>query len=356
MHLGHLLQSNPEMAAQAVRALSDPDRPFPLLSAKLKLTWRCNLRCGLCSIRQDVGSGEGQDPLSVDLIKQTLRDLRREGLKKIHFSGGEPLLYRGLEEIVLFARRLDLQVNMTTNGTLLDKSTARFLVESRVHGVNVSIDSGDETQHDRMRGMKGAWRMAWRGIEHLRRRREKKGRGPVIAVNTILTRRNLCTLDALYQRLRDQGVDRWRLLPVDTEKKSLRPTEDQWTDLIERLPRWKDLLSRIPLDPESGNIAREARRGRYAGTFYEDRPCFAPWFHLFVDADGRTYPCCMGKRPERSYGSILDTPLDEMLSGRRRRETRCSMASGYAFEMCRGCDDFLEENLALWNLSQGGRP
>ncbi|MBN1106021.1 MAG: hypothetical protein JXL84_21605 [Deltaproteobacteria bacterium] len=64
----------------------------------------------------------------------------------------------------------------------------------------------------------------------------------------------------------------------------------------------------------------------------------------------------MGKMPERSYGSIRDIPLDEILSGKWRRETRCSMASGFAFEVCGGCDDFLEENLTLWNLCQGGRP
>jgi MoaA/NifB/PqqE/SkfB family radical SAM enzyme len=345
LDLGVLMREDAELAARARRALVDPEAPFPTLSAKIKLTWRCNLRCCFCrQWRKRPEKRALGDNMSVDLVEEILEGLRARGLIKVHFSGGEVLLREDFPEIVRFARRLGLQVNLTTNGTLLDGDMARFLVDERVHAVTVSVDSSDRRTHDALRGGRGAWRGALRGVQRLAARRARKGRGPTIAVNTVITRHNLDGLPELHRLLTEAGVDRWLLLPVDTDESGLRPTAEQWRWLAARWDSWRPLMRRAPVPWNSEKSAARAGKGQYAGGFYGEHPCFAPWFNLFVDADGSAYPCCCGKGSMRPYGSVLESPVGELLDGSRRRELCCSMAAGHALPVCETCDDYLEEN------------
>jgi len=288
--------------------------------------------------------------IPAETVERTLTDLHAKGLRKIHFSGGEVLVLKSFPRLVEFARGLGLQVNLTTNGTLLDKDVAKFLVEARTHSVTVSIDSPNPRQHDEMRGRDGAWKLSMRGIDNLVKRKQKKGRGPVVAVNTIVTRKNAEGLDELHDLLVERGVSRWRLLPVDSDDKKHRPTEEQWKNIAERWERWRPILTRLPIDWTSIKSAAKAGKGKYAGRFYKDRVCFAPWFNLFIDADGKAYPCCMGKHNMRPYGGVHDSSTQELLASRTRTETLCTMASGHIYPICEYCDDFLEENMAFWEL------
>jgi MoaA/NifB/PqqE/SkfB family radical SAM enzyme len=350
MDIARLLASEPELAAVARRLRAEPDLDFPLLSAKLKLTWRCNLRCGLCRLWRRPKIYDHSFTIPYETAAAILAQLHRRGLRKVHFSGGEVLLLDYFPAIVRLARELGLQVNLTTNGTLLTKDVARMLVDERVHSVTVSIDSPSARQHDAMRGRAGAWKDAWRGVEELVERKAKKGRGPTVAVNTIMTRKNIGRLDALYELLIARGVESWRLLPVDAESKKVRPTETQWRELAEQWSRWRHLMARLPLDWSSPKSAHKAARGEYAAMFYRNRVCFAPWFGLFVDADGETFPCCMGKANMQSYGNALVTPVSDILASTARRAVCCTMAAGQLFPVCATCDDYLEENQAFEQL------
>jgi len=347
MNICETIRNDPGLRARAARLLREPDVAFPVLTAKIKLTQACNLRCRFCSVWSSQPAGR---PLCLADVEQVLDALARQGLMKIHFSGGEVLLLDWFADAVHCARRLDLQVNLTTNGTLIDKDTARFLVEERVRAVTVSIDSADPGRHDAIRGVKGAWRRTWDGIHRLVARRAKKGRGPVLAVNTVVTRETIDDLDALWQQLVDAGIDRWRLLPVDTEERKSRPTEAQWQSLAARWDGWRGLLSQLPIDWRSARSGARAAKGKYAGVFYGDHPCFAPWFNIFVGSDGAVYPCCMGKTHMPSYGNVRRDTVRELIDGAVRRDVRCGFAAGHAFDVCEKCDDFLEVNEALADL------
>ena len=187
MDIGQLLERDMELSRNAARLPRDPDAPFPVLLTKIKLTWACNLRCRVCALWRIPDKKD----LPLERVIGLLRDLKQKGLRKVHLSGGEVFLVRDLPRILSAARELDLQVNLTTNGTLLDKGLARTLVEQRVHTVAFSIDAASEKQHDDMRGAPGAWKQTWKGLERLQARKAAKGRGPLIAVNTVVTRKNI---------------------------------------------------------------------------------------------------------------------------------------------------------------------
>ncbi|MGA1871504.1 MAG: radical SAM protein [bacterium] len=351
MNIRKILEIQPHLMDKITHIQKEPCYSFPTLSCKIKLTFRCNLRCTFCRIWQKPRVlGTKSDQLSTGRIKEIIAELKRMGLLKIHFSGGEVLLRKDYQELIEFSNDEGLQVNMTTNGTLLDKTMARFLVNARIHTITISIDSPFSEVHDAMRGSKGAWKASWKGLDYLLKYKKKKH--PLIAINTLITRDTISSLDQLHAMIKEKHIDAWHLLPVNTEKKKLRPSPLQWSTLADRWCEWRDKLSRLPVDWSSPQSVGRVLAGKYAGTFYKEKICYAPWFNLFIDADGLTYPCCMGRQGIPSYGNLITQSLGEVLGSQVRDEVCCSMGSGHIFGICEYCDDFLEENEIFHHLSK----
>ena len=103
--------------------------------------------------------------------------------------GGEPLLYPQFKELIREAKKRRLWVHLVTNGTLL-LDLADFLVEQGVEGVAISID-GPPAIHDRIRGMKGAFNLAYEGAKALiAARRRRKKFGPMLGFTFTITKHN----------------------------------------------------------------------------------------------------------------------------------------------------------------------
>lgn len=345
MDIRDVLASKPEWKEAAAHLAADPDRAFPVLSAKFKLTWQCNLRCVMCLLwRKPNIKGRTARSLDPETVRQSLCVLAKQGLQKVHFSGGEVLLYPYFEDVVTHARELGLQVNITSNGTRLSKDVARFLVDRRVHTVTVSLDGPDPKIHDRIRGVPGAFVATMKGLSFLQARKKKKGRGPKLAVNTVVSRKTMGALPDMFGLIEALDADAWRILPMDTEIKSLRPTAEQWVTLVERLPQWRHRLARSPLDWSSSRSGSRAEKGKFAGVFYGNHLCYAPWFHVFVDADGRVYPCCNGKKEMTPFADLGRDTMEQALASPGRRDIRYTLAAGHRYPVCDCCDDFLDEN------------
>ncbi|THB69028.1 MAG: radical SAM protein [Gammaproteobacteria bacterium] len=338
MHCGHKLQNSYELQELVNKISYDPLTSFPILTAKIKLTWRCNLKCSFCSVWQKPAI-----EIPKERVMDTLSYLHKNGLEKIHFSGGEIFLYPYYKEVISYARELDLQVNITTNGTLIDKEIARFLVNQRVHTVAISMDSPRKKIHNLIRG-KNAFERTMKGINYLLQRKATKGRGPKIAINTVITKSLIDDIDLMYTTLKELGINSWVLLPIDSDNKKDLPDAEQWQFIADKIPKRGDLISRLPIDLSSERSCQRAAKGKYAGVFYPENRCYAPWFNVFIDADGKTYPCCMGKGEMIPYGNINQTSIKQLLVSKYHDEILLSFSSGYMYPVCERCDDFLEEN------------
>jgi cyclic pyranopterin phosphate synthase len=111
----------------------------------------------------------GQHPLlSVTALLEIIDRLhRRLGLDTIRLTGGEPLLYRDLVELVQGVRTLGIpHIKLTTNGSLLER-LAMPLKEAGMESINVSLDAMDEGVFFRMSRRHSAERII-RGIDAAR--------------------------------------------------------------------------------------------------------------------------------------------------------------------------------------------
>ncbi|MCP4217549.1 MAG: radical SAM protein [bacterium] len=327
-------------SVEKLKALSiDPSPDLPVLSAKIKLLWQCNLSCRFCELPTP------SSPMPAQLVEKILRELAAKGLHKVHFSGGEVFLHPQIMTILETACKMGLQVNFTSNGTLIDKAIARRLVDMGVHAISISIESAAPSIHDKLRNSKGSHKRTVKAVEYLLRARKKK---PYIQVNTVITRDNIEDLDNLHQLLKDlSGKVSWKLLPVDFVKKSLRPDKEMLEYLASRAEHW-DLLSELPITA-TPKAYDKFFKGHYAAGYYKSNPCYMPWFHLFIDPTGFVYPCCMTRGKIPALGKIPDQSLEEVLKGERMSQIRMAMASGHPPAVCHRCDDFIKENTMIRN-------
>jgi cyclic pyranopterin phosphate synthase len=112
---------------------------------RVSLTDRCNLRCTYCMPAEGLEWLSGGDLLTFDELTRLLRlAVTRLGVSNVRFTGGEPLLYRRLEDVVAAAALLDPrpEISLTTNGVGL-ATRAHGLAAAGLDRVNVSLDTVD---------------------------------------------------------------------------------------------------------------------------------------------------------------------------------------------------------------------
>jgi cyclic pyranopterin phosphate synthase len=114
----------------------------PLRNLRLSVTDRCNLRCSYCMPEAEYVWLPREDILHFEEIEALVDIFTLLGVDKIRLTGGEPLLRRGVTDLVArLARRPAIRdLAMTTNGVLLD-THADGLKAAGLHRLTVSLDT-----------------------------------------------------------------------------------------------------------------------------------------------------------------------------------------------------------------------
>ncbi|GAY08977.1 GTP 3',8-cyclase MoaA [Pseudonocardia sp. N23] len=110
---------------------------------RISLTDRCNLRCHYCMPAEGLDWMPREEQLTDDeLIRLVTIAVRDLGVEELRFTGGEPLLRRGLEDLVAASAALEPRpdISLTTNGVGLARR-AEALAAAGVNRLNVSLDT-----------------------------------------------------------------------------------------------------------------------------------------------------------------------------------------------------------------------
>ena len=127
-------------------------------------TRRCNLACNHCYSTSSPHQDSGVNP---SLWRQVLPLLRSQGYEQVSLSGGEPLLYEGLEILVSAAADEGFRLTLISNGILISKPTAQNKkLLKQLDGVAISFD-GLAHRHDDIRGRSGVFQHACNAIKVL---------------------------------------------------------------------------------------------------------------------------------------------------------------------------------------------
>jgi len=202
-----------------------------LSSLYLYLTDRCNLRCGHCWISPGF-STDSQPGIEPAAYERVIRAARSLGLASVKLTGGEPLLYRGVRELLRFLADEQLVVYIETNGSLLDASLVRHLKTCRPALISVSLDSASEAVHDAIRGVPGCFQATVAGLHRL------SDAGLPIQIIATLQRQNrndIPKLISFCEQLGAQSLKINHLLPCGRARKRFEQRQNLTLDeLVER--------------------------------------------------------------------------------------------------------------------------
>ena len=321
-------------------------QPLPqprLISAKIKLLWQCNLACSFCQLPP------AGPPMRVAQVEGVLQALKSMGAGKVHFSGGEVFLHPDIMEILALAVQAGFQVNLTTNGTLLDKDKVRLLARIEVHSISLSIDGSTAQKHDRLRGQSGAFKSTLKALQGLVQLHPKR---PKVRVNTVVCRENIHDLPALHERL--MGVSeqiRWRLILIHSEESKRLLSKTMVKELLKQSEDWPLLENYWLTQGLKPSQYAYVAQGHYGLGCQVTPYCYMPWAHVFIDPAGYVYPCCRSRGQIASLGNVFEEDLPAILSGSRCQAIRMAMAAGNPLEVCHDCDDFAQDNQCIRELT-----
>ena len=167
-------------------------RGRPLHDLRISVTDRCNFRCVYCMPKEifgrDFAFRERSELLSFEEIERLARISVSLGVTKLRLTGGEPLLRRGITELVSMLAKLrtpegaPVDLAMTTNGSALPKM-AQSLKDAGLSRVTISLDSLDDAKFKAINDVNFPVARVLEAIEMAR----EVGLGPV-KINTVVKR------------------------------------------------------------------------------------------------------------------------------------------------------------------------
>lgn len=117
-------------------------------SLRFSLTNRCTLNCIYCHGEGESREQKDRGEISAELVIEIARVASAYfDIKKVKFSGGEPLMRKDLAEIVQGMRAFENDISVTTNGLFL-RNYAAELADAGLDRVNVSLDTLKEDRYD----------------------------------------------------------------------------------------------------------------------------------------------------------------------------------------------------------------
>ncbi len=161
----------------------------------LELTRGCNLRCKHCLNNSGIPE---ENQLTFEECYDLISKLSKAGLQEIRFTGGEPLIFDGIYDLIRHATNEGIFVSIGTNATLIDEKIAHKLKENGLRRAVVSLD-GTKRMHDVIRG-EGNYDKTIKAIHYL------NNVGISIKVNSVIMRSNMEDVIMLAKQLHKEKV------------------------------------------------------------------------------------------------------------------------------------------------------
>ncbi len=109
---------------------------------RISLTDVCNFRCQYCIPDENASFMPSSNLMSVEEIDTIAREFVKMGVKKIRLTGGEPLVRKDAEKILLALSKYPIELTLTTNGLRTNEFIPIFK-KAGIKSINVSLDTLD---------------------------------------------------------------------------------------------------------------------------------------------------------------------------------------------------------------------
>ena len=276
----------------------------PVCSAKpveisIETTTKCNLRCPMCTREQLVPSLTNMD---LALFKRIIDQGQKYLELVVPMNLGEPLMNPQIYEIIRYCKNKDMNVLISTNGTLLNENNSRKLLESGVDYLIFSFDGASKEIYERYRAGADFGQVRANLLSFFKMKRELKSRTHCV-IQMVVLKDNQGEIEAFR--------DMWDAEDVEIRFKPNLVLGEEFS-----IPR--------TLDQNPATLKK---------------PCFHLWRGSFVvRVDGIVFPCCWSYNT-LPVGDLKTQSLDEVWNSPEMLALRKKHAAGTADQIptCRNC-------------------
>jgi radical SAM protein with 4Fe4S-binding SPASM domain len=171
------------------------------VNGTFELTYRCNLSCCMCHVRQPAGNLKIlQKELSPSEWIEITSQAVESGMIFLLLTGGEIFLRSDFFKIYLPLTRMGLIITLFTNGTLITENIAQNLAQAPPNSTEITIYGATTATYEAVTGIPGSYKRCCSGIEALLRNRI-----PCV-LKTTVSRQNVHELDAMHRMADNWGV------------------------------------------------------------------------------------------------------------------------------------------------------
>lgn len=338
-----------------------------------RLTNLCNCKCKMCGQprlgEKGIPKSFFQDHLSVSEWKNVIDQI---SISKPNFYlwGGEPLIYKGIFDVIEYAKTKKLTVQMNTNALLLEKF-ALEIVDSGLDDLIISID-GPEEVHDGIRGVAGLFQKIKNGIQHIQAiQNEKEIKHPIIRIRGTINPDNFDHLydlvkitkemngdtlsfnhfwftssqkGALYEKIMHDFLDTKAI----SWKGFLYEPKDLKLDALQKeLEKFKKNDAHFPITISPGITCPDLKNYYYdLDETFGAKTCYTIYFKTYLMPNGDVTPC--PDFPDFIAGNVRQTSFEKIWNGEKYRNFRRLVKTNQLLPICARCCDLYVGNVAFY--------
>jgi radical SAM protein with 4Fe4S-binding SPASM domain len=250
--------------------------------------------------------------MDMDLFKRIVNECVASGVKclKLH-NYGEPLLTPGFHQMLRHIRtrssRIDIQ--FSTNGSLLDQKWAHVLVQENVNRVHITVDGLSKETYEKIRI----------GLKY-----------DTVTSNILSFAKLKKQLGAKYPEIYVEIIE----------------MEQNKTELDQFVRHWKGSVDHVSIKQYS------TRAGELPGNEFtvQPRPCFRLWKQMVITNTGKVAMCCADWNCRFVLGDVKTHSLSQVWQGDVVRRLRHLHLQGRTAEipLCKNCNPASWDSFPKW--------
>jgi GTP 3',8-cyclase len=295
--------ASPPLPTQSAAHLRDSHGRV-ITDLRVSVTDRCNYRCVYCRTGND---GAQYAELPIADYARIIRVFVSLGIEKVRLTGGEPLLRKGLVDLIQEIASPNLDIALTTNGHLLG-DLATPLRQAGLNRITVSMDAVDPEIFARITRVPGSYDRVLRGV----RAAQAAGLGP-IKINAVLLRGfNDNQIEAFARFSREENVIVRFIEYMPLEEPSADQNARAWTpeivvpmdEIVARLNAFRPLVA-LP----ANHASETARRFTFDDGLGEigiiapvSRPFCGHCSRVRLTSDGKVRTCLFSQTDHDLHG------------------------------------------------------
>ncbi|MBI3306829.1 MAG: radical SAM protein [Candidatus Omnitrophica bacterium] len=307
----------------------------------------CNHRCTFCAVDY---IGYKTRYLDKDILKNCLTNMAEHGVKSVMYAGeGEPLLFKGLAEVIVHTKKVGIDVAITTNAVAL---TDKFMNEalSSISWIKASVNAGAAETYAKIHQTNAVdFERALGNLERAVQLKRKNNYQTALGIQCLLLPENAHEMPGLARRAKSMGLNYLVVKPYSQHLMSE-------THLYEGINYQQFQFLDEQLAAINGDgfnvIFRRKTMAKLEEPGHYYTVCQAtPHFWAYIMASGDVYGCSAYLEDDRfCYGNINQSSFSEIWEGEKRKKSIDYVQHELNISECRKNCRMDEVNRYLWDI------